>query len=32
MLCIATAIHNFKWFKNTDICLIWVQAFKNLDV
>ena len=31
-LCLATATHNFKWMKITDICLIWVQIFANLDV
>ena len=32
-LCLATAIHNFKWVKIThDICLIWDQTFENLHV
>ena len=31
-LCLATAIHSFKWLKITDICLIWHQTFANLDV
>ena len=31
-LCLATATHNFKWMKITDICLIWDQTFANLDV
>ena len=30
-LCLATATHNFKLVKNIDICLIWHQAFPNLD-
>ena len=31
-LCLATAIHNFKWPKNTYICLIRAQILANLDV
>ena len=31
-LCLATAIHNFKCVKITHICLMWDQAFPNLDV
>ena len=31
-LCIATAMHNLKWLKITDICLIWDQTLLNLDV
>ena len=31
-LCLATAIHNFKWVKITHIFLIWDQRFANLDV
>ena len=31
-LCIATATHNFKWVKITDMCLIWDQPFANIDV
>ena len=27
-----TAIHNFKWVKITDICVIWDQTFTQLDV
>ena len=31
-MCLATAIHNFKWPKITHICLVWAQIFANLDV
>ena len=31
-LCLATATHNFKWRKITDICLIWEKTSANLDV
>ena len=31
-LCIATAIHNFKWVKSAHICLIWDQTFANFNV
>ena len=31
-LCLAAAIHNFKWVNITRICLIWDQIFENLDV
>ena len=31
-LCLATAIHNFKWVKITHICLIRDQTFTNFDV
>ena len=30
-LWVATARHNFKWEKNTFICLIWDQIFANLN-
>ena len=32
LLCLATAIHNLKWLKITQICLIWEKTFTNLDV
>ena len=32
MLCLATATHNIKWVKITDIWLILNQIFANLDV
>ena len=28
-LCLANAIHNFKWPKIADICLIWDQTFAS---
>ena len=31
-LCLATATRNFKWVEITLICLIWYQAFANLDI
>ena len=31
-LCLAAAIHNFKWVKIAHVCLIWDQAFANIDV
>ena len=31
-LCLATATHNFKWVKFTEISLIWDQTFANFDV
>ena len=31
-LCLATAIHNFKWLKIIDIGLICDQTFANLAV
>ena len=31
-LCLATAIHNFKWVKISHICLILDQIFGNPDV
>ena len=31
MLCVATAILNFKWLKITHIRIIWDQKFANLD-
>ena len=30
MLCLATATHNFKWVKITQIYLIWDRTFANL--
>ena len=30
--CLATATHNFKWVKITNICIIWDQTFKHFDV
>ena len=32
MLCLAIAIHNIKWVKITDICLIWDQTLTNFDI
>ena len=32
MLCLATAIHNLKWFQITRICLILDQSLKSIDV
>ena len=32
MMCLASAIHNINWLKITPICLIWDQAFVNIDV
>ena len=29
-LCLATATHNFKWLKITQICLIWDQTILML--
>ena len=31
-LCFATATHNFKWVKMTDICLMWDQQFADFYV
>ena len=31
-LCLATATHNFKWVKITNIWFIWDQTFANVDV
>ena len=31
-LCLATVIHNLKWLKFMNICLIWDQIFKKLDI
>ena len=31
-LCLATATHNFKWVKITDICLNWDQTFAKFDL
>ena len=31
-LWLATATHNFKWVKITDICLTWDQILANVDV
>ena len=31
-LCLATATHNFKWVKITQIGLVWDQTLVNLDV
>ena len=29
---VTTATHNFKWVKNTHICLIWdLETFEDLD-
>ena len=32
MLCLATATHNIKWLKITDLYLIWDQTFANIAV